>query len=474
MIVPDAIPIERLEAAAHELVELGRERTLFGERGGLPQRDRRRLALLRRELVTARAERRRVVREESAPGFAIEAAFAPELGRGGFDLVVGNPPWVRGERLPVADRLALRSRFTWWRPGGHPWHHLPDLSVAFLERATELLAPEGTIAFLVPAKLATAGYARHLRDAMARDATLHAVADLSADPRADFQATTYPLALVASRRSARPGHEVRTTLSPHGSRVRQADWDGAETWGGTRGAPSGHPSLADRFSIALGVKTGANAVFLDPPPALRQWTRPVIRGRDLRSTAGGADRRILWPADARGNPWPELPPAVLAHLAPHRRRLEARTDLQRGNWWQLFRTVAATARWRVIWADIATSLQAIVLEDPEPVPLNSCYVIATKSRDAACRLAAWLSATPIRELAGALAEPASGGYRRFGARAVGSVPLPPEVLMDAAWGALSTVPRGSARQHEIDVRAEALLAGGTQHRLEHAVVANRR
>ncbi len=469
-----AARVERLEAAAHELVDFGRERTLFGERGGLRRCDRRHLTLLRRELVAARAERRRVVREESAPGFAIEAAFAPELRRGGFDLVAGNPPWVRGERLPVADRLALRSRFTWWRPGGRPWHHLPDLSVAFLERAMELLAPEGTIAFLVPAKLATAGYARSLRDAMARDATLHAVADLSADPRADFQATTYPLALVASRRSPEPGHDVRITLSPEGARVAQADWRGTDTWGGTRGMPTGHPSLVERFSIALGVKTGANAVFLDPPPALREWTRPVLRGRDLRDSAGRAERRILWPADARGNPWSTLPPAVRAHLVPHRRRLEARSDMQHGPWWQLFRTVAATARWRVIWADIATSLQAIVLEDPEPVPLNSCYVIATESRYAACRLAAWLSATPIRELAAARAEPASGGYRRFGARAVGSVPLPPEVQMDSAWGAVSTMPPGRARQHEIDARADVWLIDGQQNRLEHAVVANRR
>lgn len=465
--------IERLEAAAHELICFGRETTLFGERGGLRHRDRRRLSLLRRELGAARAEHRRVSREESAPGFAIEAAFAPELRRGGFDLVVGNPPWVRAERLPAADRVALQSRFKWWRASGHPWRHLPDLSVAFLERSLELLAPEGTLAFLVPAKLATAGYARSLREAMARDTTLHAVADLGSDPRADFHATIYPLALVASRRRAEPGHRVRTSLSAEAARVPQVDWQGAETWGVARRAPSRHPSLAERFTIALGVKTGANLVFLDPPPALRRWTRPVIRGRDLRATEAGVDRRILWPADARGNPWPHLPAEVLAYLEPHRRRLEARTDLQRGPWWQLFRTAAATARWRVIWADIATDLHAVAVEDPEPVPLNSCYVIATRGHDAACRLAAWLSATPIREMASSLTEPASGGYRRFGARAVGSVPLPPEIIADASWGAIAASAPGAARQREIDARAAAMLAEARPNEGERAVVANR-
>jgi hypothetical protein len=45
-------------------------------------------------------------------------------------------------------------------------------------------------------------------------------------------------------------------------------------------------------------------------------------------------------------------------------------------------------------------------------------------------LAAWLCANPIRALARLQAEPAANGYGRFGARAVGSVPLPHDVLGD--------------------------------------------
>ena len=164
---------------------------------------RREVRALRRDRLEIRRERRRLARDAAAAPFALETAFAATLARrGGFDLVVGNPPWVRAERLPEVTRRMLAARYRWWRTAGsRGWQHLPDLAVAFAERGFELLAPGGTLAILVPAKLATAGYATACRAALASRATIHRVADLANDPRAGFEATTYPLALIASRRA---------------------------------------------------------------------------------------------------------------------------------------------------------------------------------------------------------------------------------------------------------------------------------
>ena len=79
--------------------------------------------------------------------------------RGGFDVVIGNPPWVRAEKLSPQFREILRDRFKWWRGSKeNGYAHLPDLSVAFLERAFQLVAPEGAIGLLVPSKLLSAIY----------------------------------------------------------------------------------------------------------------------------------------------------------------------------------------------------------------------------------------------------------------------------------------------------------------------------
>jgi hypothetical protein len=195
--------------------------------------------------------------------------------------------------------------------------------------------------------------------------------------------------------------------------------------------------LLDHFTLQLGVKTGANEVFLDPPAALDPWCRDAVRGRDVRAFAVSPRQRLLWPADEQGVPWARLPRPVATHLAPFAARLQERTDLVRGPWWQLFRVRAATSPHRVVWGDIARRLEAAALPDASAVPLNSCYVIATRERHQAAGLASWLNSTWIRALARLSAEPAAGGTARFGARAVGAVPWIPALLDDPGLGALA-------------------------------------
>ena len=426
-----------LEQRIAAVLARGRTPDLFGERPRLQRSDGHELASLRRERSEVRRERRRVTRGQSAAPFAIAAAFAPLFARrGGFDLVVGNPPWVRAERLPEPMRRALNARFRWWRSGGNGWRHLPDLAVAFVERSHELLAPAGTLALLLPAKLATAGYARACRDALTNSATLHRVADLGNDPRAGFDATTYPLAIIASRRAPPPDQVVHIGLTLDAPSHPQRYWRDVESW--VLAPPqvqalaarlaAGHPPLSEHVTPQLGVKTGANAAFLDPPESLAPWSRRALRGRDIRAFRMHAPTRLLWPADGRGEPWRNLPPQVSAYLASHRGTLSRRVDLHDERWWRLFRTGAATSAHRVAWGDLARRLEATLVTDADVIPINSCYVAALPSARAAQSLTAWLNCSWIRALARLRAEPAAGGAARFGARAVGAVPLPPAVL----------------------------------------------
>lgn len=421
-----------------ELLAAARAPTLFGDRPRLDQVLRRDIDVRRRQRTQLRAERRRLVRDAAAAPFALHAAFAPVIsGRGGFDLVVGNPPWVRAERLPATTRDALATRYRWWRSGGAAgWRHLPDLAVAFVERGFSLLAPGGTMAFLLPAKLATTGYASAARAALAARATIHRVADLGADPRAGFEATTYPMAIIASRRLPPEGHTVRLGLQADDPPLPQAQWQHQCEW--TMGPPAAqriaarlasvHPRLAEYVRPQLGVKTGANAAFLNPPEALHRWCRPAVRGRDVRPFVATSSALLLWPADARGTPWSALPTALAEYLAQYTAQLQRRADQHVGPWWQLFRTLAATAPHRVAWRDLATELQAAVMWDDRAVALNSCYVAALSSATAADSLAAWLNARPIRALARLGAEPAAGGCARFAGRTIANLPLPREVL----------------------------------------------
>ncbi|MGH7524265.1 MAG: Eco57I restriction-modification methylase domain-containing protein, partial [Gemmatimonadales bacterium] len=100
--------IEQESAVEHRIVdvlETGRAPTLFGDRARLTVTGRRTLESLRRRRTDLRVLRRHLERDQLSTPFALAAAFAPAMARrGGFDLVIGNPPWVRAERLPPADR----------------------------------------------------------------------------------------------------------------------------------------------------------------------------------------------------------------------------------------------------------------------------------------------------------------------------------------------------------------------------------
>ncbi|MBK6423093.1 MAG: N-6 DNA methylase [Gemmatimonadetes bacterium] len=461
-----------LEAGITDCLLAARAPTLFGGRRGLDAPLRRELRRLRAQLAQVRRLRRRLVREGEVPWFSYEVHFGDVLARGGFDLVVGNPPWVRAEELAPGTRAALDARYRWWRARGPGFAHQPDLALAFVERGVELLAPGGVLALLLPAKLATAAYAATMRRALAEQCTLHTLADLTRDPAAAFDATAYPLALVAARRAPPAAHRVQLALRPATGvdwpqeRFRQSGpWIIAhpallEALATLHGD---HPRLGERYPPQLGVKTGANAVFLDPPPGIEPaLLRRALRGRDLAPFRHGPGVPLFFPHDATGQPFGRLPEGAARYLRPHEAILRARVDYDGGPPWTLFRVRPALAAHRVVWPDLARALAAVALGGPGAgslVPLNTCYVLAVPDRRTALALAAWLNSTWLRVAARAAADVAASGFARFNARVVGGLPLPDAVPSDARLVALAERgARGEPIQEALDDLAAAHLA----------------
>jgi len=198
-------------------------------------------------------------------------------------------------------------------------------------------------------------------------------------------------------------------------------------------------------TITMGVKSGCNAAYLvrdlggvgddrhvtDGHRTARlpeRCLRPVLRGDAVRPwQPAPSDERIIFPHDAQGRVLPSLPPAVRSWLVPWQSRLASRSDARAARaWWSLFRLDGARCDHpRVAWADIGRSLQALVLPAGEAtVPLNTCYVIATRDMTDALALAALLNSAVVNAWLGAVCEPARGGYRRHFAWSLARLPVP--------------------------------------------------
>jgi hypothetical protein len=392
--------------------------------------------------------------------------------RGGFALVVGNPPWVRLHNIPAATRASLRERFcvfrdAAWTPGaeragaGPGFAAQVDLAALFVERGLGLTAPGGVLALLVPAKLWRSLAGGGTRALLARSARLLRLEDWSEAPCA-FDAAVYPSVVVAST-PARGDDELSAAIRRQSlevawcsssTSIRFDPADAASPWlllppavraAFDRLAAHGHP-LGD-CSLGrptLGVKCGCNDAFVvevtgsGALASVAQGTRrgsvecelvrPLLRGeRVVPWRLPPTSSAIVWTHGGDGAPLATLPPHAARWLAPWRGRLASRSDL-RGTrrWWSLFRTEAADCRrTRVVWGDFGRVPRAAVIPAGDPtVPLNSCYALACESADDAFALAALLNSVVAAAWLGAIAEPARGGWHRYLAWTVSLLPVP--------------------------------------------------
>ena len=465
--------LEALHAERRERVIAMRSVDLFGGRGGVATLKRGDSLALRRRVGALRRERDRILAGGALP-FAFATHFGHVHARGGFGLIVGNPPWVRLHNIPAASRASLRERYSVFRDAawtagaeragaGAGFGAQVDLAALFVERSLALGSASGVVALLVPAKLWRSLAGGGTRALLARDARLLRLEDWSDAPCA-FDAAVYPSVVVAARAEGRPTGEMQGAVRRRSveimwraepASIRFDRHDPASPWllvppevrvAFDRVAAHGRP-LGD-FGIGrptLGVKCGCNEAFAvevaghtGDAVIVRQGdrsgqiecslVRPLVRGDAivpwrLRPTSSA----IVWTHDARGTPLAALPKGAARWLAPWREKLSARSDLRGARaWWSLFRTEAADCeRTRVVWCDFGRVPRAAVLPAGDPtVPLNSCYVLASKDSADALAIAAILNSLLAAAWLGAVAEPARGGWHRYLAWTVALLPLP--------------------------------------------------
>ena len=464
----DAEIIALVHARAEQAVAL-RSRDLFGARApSLPRGERQRL---RDRLRAVRRERQRLAGGGALP-FSWEAFFGEVRAAGGFDMIVGNPPWVRLHRIPERLRGRFRESFeafrgASWEAGarraraGAGFASQVDLSALFVERALHLLRPEGVMSLLLPVKLWQSLSGGGVRRLVRERCALVRLEDLSGS-RHTFDAAVYPSLLVARRTECSTDDATLARFADgcfREWRVTRATLP----YDQTPGAPwiilppparaaferlrvHGLPLSETAFGAPrLGVKSGCNAAFLvrvlettsrtatvedaDGQRGKIELTllRPALRGDAVRAwRRDGAGQWIIWTHDDRG-PLPILPDGARAWLGRRYGALTARADASRSRrWWSLYRVDAAACdRPRVVWADVGRTPRALVLPANDPaVPLNSCYVVRCADDTDAWALAAVLNSAPAAAWLNALAECARGGYRRYMGWTVGELPLP--------------------------------------------------
>jgi hypothetical protein len=226
--------IGAIDATRRELLATLRTRDLFGERRRPSRADDARLAQLRIRQRELTRQHTRLALGDALP-FRFASHFADMAATGGFPVVIGNPPWVRPHALPMAERQRLKLEYRTvrdaaWRAGAARagaatgFAAQADLSAAFIERSVSLLAPGGTLALLVPAKLWRALAGGGVRRLLHEQTDIHQLHDWS-DAPALFEAATYPSLIVARRHAAASSAAVGGAATTGDGTGRRDDGD---------------------------------------------------------------------------------------------------------------------------------------------------------------------------------------------------------------------------------------------------------
>ncbi len=307
--------------------------------------------------------------------FDWRATFPEVFEKGGFDVVVGNPPYVRQEWISPY-KPYLQREFK-------SFHGSADLYVYFYELGMRVLRPGGRLSFVVTNKWLKAAYGEPLRRFFAENVWVESVVDFGHAKQIFEDADVFPSIIVAqkphegpapvtARVCAIPREQLR--INDLSAQIAEEGFDverdrlTAEAWSLEPKAVVALLAKLQRHGTPLaeyasvkpyrGILTGFNEAFLiDTPtrnalvasdPACAQIIRPYIRGQDLKRWHpdwAGLWMIILKSSGDHAWPWSTAGeraedvfqatyPSLYARMKPMQAALTKRQDKGR-YWWEL-------------------------------------------------------------------------------------------------------------------------------------------
>lgn len=273
--------------------------------------------------------------------FTWHTAFPDIFAQGGFDVVLGNPPYVRQELISDL-KPYLEQNFS-------VYHGVADLFTYFYELGLKLLKPDGLLGYISSSTFFKTSSGQPLRQFLSQQSQLEAIIDFG-DLQLFEGVTTYPAIIIARQQQPLTEHTIaianitESTLPEdlnayfHQQQQAMAQQQlGTESWRleskalhKLRLKLSDHPSLKQVYgSPYRGVLTGFNDAFvidktthdhiIANDPRSSEILKPFLEGKDLKKWH--SEPRELWLIFTRRGIDIEQYPAVLDYLAQFKQRL---------------------------------------------------------------------------------------------------------------------------------------------------------
>ncbi len=370
-----------------------------------------------------------------------------------FDVVVGNPPYVRQELIPNVLLAEYRSRYT-------TLYDRADLYIPFIERALRSLASGGTLGFICADRWMKNRYGGPLRALVAKEFHLKAHIDMTDTPAFHSDVIAYPAITVITREKPgttrlayRPAVDgaaltklaaellaTRLPKKPGAVRELVGVTSGTEPWifessdqlALVRRLEKCFPTLEETgCKVGIGVATGADQAFIgrfDNLDVEDDRKLPLVMTRDI--TNGTVEWRgfgVINPfADGAGLVDLDAYPRLKRYLEARKTEITGRHCAQKApaNWYRTIDriTPSLARRPKLLVPDIKGQAH-IVYEDGTLYPHHNLYFITSDQWDLRALQAVLLSGI-ARLFVATYSTRMRGGFLRFQAQYLRRIRIP--------------------------------------------------
>ncbi|MCL4676960.1 MAG: Eco57I restriction-modification methylase domain-containing protein [Alphaproteobacteria bacterium] len=370
-----------------------------------------------------------------------------------FDVVIGNPPYVRQERVPDVLLAEYRSRYT-------TIYDRADLYIPFIERSLRSLTDGGVLGFICADRWMKNRYGGPLRNLVSEQFHLKVYVDMVDTPAFHSDVIAYPAITVIARergKSTRISHrpsieskalralalDLTSSRRPaKDSTVQTIDGvaSGSEPWildssdqlAVIRRLEAAFPLLEETgCKVGIGVATGADKAFIGPMDELTvedDRKLPLVMTKDI------ADGTVKWRGLGVVNPFADEGGLVdLARYPMLKRFLEARKEQIAGrhcaqkvpaNWYRTIdRITPSIAKMPKLLIPDIKGQAHIVFEEGKLYPHHNLYYITSNQWDLKALQAVLLSSV-TRLFIATYSTKMHGGFLRFQAQYLRRLRLP--------------------------------------------------
>jgi len=375
-------------------------------------------------------------------------AFCGEMMEGGFDLIIGNPPWLSSKKIPKPQKEQARKLLHY--QAGFVAHGQLDLSLYFAVLSLSFLKRHGHLSLLLPGKLLQAQYGAGFRQLIAQRHHLAYLFDYGLESGFLFQADTFPVVLGVNRKNEtqkevyieRQGQHTHENydLAPHFFQTQGGAWlvppkcdlqllTSSSKW----------QTLGEiGFKPKRGLVTGNKRRFIfetQPAGWPKRWFQRLIRGRDLQDQNISSARWILYPFNRFGRINQKDVKGLMA-LLKTKDLAKPSTLIPYRPLESISENAPSSYHYRVIWRYLDAELRAWLLHDEIKktdtyqnwIPDQTTYFLDFQSKTDALRIFYLLNSAHAKTWIRSLAERGKDRYLFLYAQTIRELRVPPNLF----------------------------------------------